>query len=226
MKAVQDHGGHVRQDQINDIVDMLLTLKKKERSLCLFNPDFLKSKIEQALDALALTMDDDDDDEENEGEDETREVQMNTTITDFRKNINHHHIQQQQRVLNTSSPITSPNLQNHYQPPPASSITSYQTNNNTNGTTTSSTTALSTTTTLTNNNHHHIIGGENEINGTKRKSHAIPIVAPTSTTATTLKSNTTTKNDIDEFLATFEGLSTLEKKQKLGDKLFPLVKVS
>lgn len=37
---------------VTEIVDMLLTLKKKERSLCLFNQDFLKSKIALALEAL------------------------------------------------------------------------------------------------------------------------------------------------------------------------------
>ncbi|KAI8338469.1 hypothetical protein BC941DRAFT_21032 [Chlamydoabsidia padenii] len=39
-------------DLASDIVDMLLTLRKKERSLCLFNADFLKSKVEQAKIAL------------------------------------------------------------------------------------------------------------------------------------------------------------------------------
>ncbi|KAI8377560.1 uncharacterized protein BYT42DRAFT_546237 [Radiomyces spectabilis] len=40
-------------DAVPEIVDMLWTLKRKERSLCLFNPDFLRSKIQLALDALA-----------------------------------------------------------------------------------------------------------------------------------------------------------------------------
>lgn len=41
-----------------DVVDMLLTLKRKERSLCLFNQDFLKTKIGLALEALEAFNDD------------------------------------------------------------------------------------------------------------------------------------------------------------------------
>ncbi|ORX57517.1 hypothetical protein DM01DRAFT_1334128 [Hesseltinella vesiculosa] len=49
---------------VPDVVDMLLTLKKKERSLCLFNQDFLKSKIELALEALEIFQTGEEDDEE------------------------------------------------------------------------------------------------------------------------------------------------------------------
>lgn len=52
--------------RVSSIVDLLLTLKRKERSLCLFNTDFLKEKIEAALDALD-TFEDDEDDDEKEG---------------------------------------------------------------------------------------------------------------------------------------------------------------
>lgn len=47
-----------------------------------------------------------------------------------------------------------------------------------------------------------------------RKSKAIPIVAPSSKT-----------NEIKEMLNSFEGKAIHEKKQLLGDQLFPLVKV-
>lgn len=44
-------------NELNDIVDMLLTLKRKERSICLFNPDFLENKINAALEALEICED-------------------------------------------------------------------------------------------------------------------------------------------------------------------------
>ncbi|KAI8097567.1 uncharacterized protein BX664DRAFT_276374 [Halteromyces radiatus] len=47
-------------ERASDIVDLLLTLNRKERSLCLFNSDFLKEKIGLALDALDAFEDDDD----------------------------------------------------------------------------------------------------------------------------------------------------------------------
>lgn len=50
-------------EDTSDIVDMLLTLKKKERSICLFNPDFLKDKIRAAIEALEVCEDDDEEDE-------------------------------------------------------------------------------------------------------------------------------------------------------------------
>ncbi|CAO3703677.1 unnamed protein product [Rhizopus stolonifer] len=48
----------VAGSDIRTITDMLLTLKKRERSLCLFNPDFLKEKINAAMDALEIFEDD------------------------------------------------------------------------------------------------------------------------------------------------------------------------
>lgn len=50
VEAVMRCGDYAKS--VNDIVDMLLTLKRKERSLCLFNQDFLREKIELALIAL------------------------------------------------------------------------------------------------------------------------------------------------------------------------------
>jgi len=43
-----------------DIVDMLLTLSKKDRSLCLFNPEYLAKKVAEAREVLEITHDDDD----------------------------------------------------------------------------------------------------------------------------------------------------------------------
>ena len=66
MEAVMRCGDYGKS--VSDIVEMLLTLKRKERSLCLFNQDFLKEKIQLAVDALE-TFDDDDDEDEDEDED-------------------------------------------------------------------------------------------------------------------------------------------------------------
>ncbi|KAL1922945.1 uncharacterized protein VTP21DRAFT_9321 [Calcarisporiella thermophila] len=57
----------VTHEYVDDIVDLLLTLKRKERSLCLFNPDYLKSKVRAARDALEIVG------EESEGESEAVE---------------------------------------------------------------------------------------------------------------------------------------------------------
>jgi hypothetical protein len=56
------------QNLVSDIVDMLMTLKKKERSLCLFNKDFIKGKIQLALEALETFGDGDDSEEDDEEE--------------------------------------------------------------------------------------------------------------------------------------------------------------
>lgn len=51
--------------QLDNVVDMLLTLKRKERSLCLFNQEFLKDKIQAAVEALEV-FDEEEDEEEND----------------------------------------------------------------------------------------------------------------------------------------------------------------
>jgi hypothetical protein len=57
-EAVRSARGDFNETMVNDVVDMLLTLKRKDRSLCLFNPDFLKEKIEAALEALEICEED------------------------------------------------------------------------------------------------------------------------------------------------------------------------
>lgn len=57
-EAVKRCGSYGKE--LHDIVDMLLTLKKKERSICLFNPDFLLDKINAALEALEICEDEED----------------------------------------------------------------------------------------------------------------------------------------------------------------------
>ncbi|CEG66043.1 hypothetical protein RMATCC62417_02697 [Rhizopus microsporus] len=114
--------------ELDDIVDMLLTLKRKERSICLFNPDFLKEKINAAIEALEIF-----DDEQEEPE-----------------------------VVVRDHAII---------PPP-------------------------------------------------RTSKAIPIVAPPS------PEETAKMTEIKNLLNSFEGKPIHERKQLLGDQLFPLVKAT
>ncbi|KAG0166543.1 hypothetical protein DFQ28_007184 [Apophysomyces sp. BC1034] len=76
-----DYGNHVM-----DIVDMLLTLKRKERSLCLFNQDFLRQKIKLAQESLEIF------DDESESEDEV-------VVVDIRKEH-----QQEPTVLRKTRP--------------------------------------------------------------------------------------------------------------------------
>jgi RNA recognition motif-containing protein len=56
--AVRRCGHYGRMTE--EIVDMLMTLKRKERSLCLFNQEYLREKAQLAVDALT-TCDDEDD---------------------------------------------------------------------------------------------------------------------------------------------------------------------
>ncbi|RCH80308.1 hypothetical protein CU098_004128 [Rhizopus stolonifer] len=43
-----------QQKDLNDLVDLIQSLKKRDLSLCLFNPTFLKQKIDEAYEALYL----------------------------------------------------------------------------------------------------------------------------------------------------------------------------
>ncbi|KAG1313052.1 hypothetical protein G6F64_002546 [Rhizopus arrhizus] len=121
--------------ELKHIVDMLLTLKKRERSLCLFNSDFLKEKINAAIEALEVF---DEDEEEEE-------------------------------VIVRKPSIR--NIPEHIIPPP-------------------------------------------------RISKAIPIVAPPS------PEETAKMAEIKKLLSSFEGKPIHERKQLLGDQLFPLVKAT
>lgn len=47
---LQEH----QQKDLNDICEMIQSLKRRDLSLCLFNPSFLKQKIDEAYDALYL----------------------------------------------------------------------------------------------------------------------------------------------------------------------------
>ena len=139
---------------VEDIVFMLLTLKRKERSLCLFNQDFIREQIKLARSALEIFKDDD---EEDEGGD------------------------------SPPTPVAQPPF------PITITSTSPQT-------------------------------------PTQRVSRAIPIVAPPS--AHPITSNNIDKlakvapNDINKFLVSIQNLPVTQQKEKLGDQLFPHVKVN
>ncbi|KAI7889347.1 uncharacterized protein EV154DRAFT_284373 [Mucor mucedo] len=160
-----------------DIVDMLLTLKRKERSLCLFNPDFLKDKVNLALEALATCneSESDDEDEDDEDDDDVDGLDMEYTMRN-----------RMAAAANMKKPLSPPLSQPVY----------------------------STPTTPTN---------------MKRESKAIPIVAPPTPKKSSLpveqQQQQPVKNkDVEALLLSFEGKPVHEKKQLLGDKLFPLVK--
>ncbi|KAI8989543.1 hypothetical protein BDB01DRAFT_782262 [Pilobolus umbonatus] len=52
--AVYQQLAEYQNRDLDDLVDMIQSLKKRELSLCLFNPTFLKQKIDEAYEALSL----------------------------------------------------------------------------------------------------------------------------------------------------------------------------
>ncbi|CAM0142542.1 unnamed protein product [Umbelopsis sp. WA50703] len=144
-------------EHVDDIVDMLLTLKRKERSLCLFNPDFLRSKINLAKEALELF------DEDSDSVKNSDEI-ISPLPTGLSKDASTDNSQFEKYLTIEQSQV----LQNNY-----------------------STASHKNTATISG-----------------------PIPGNASAT------------EIDNFLASLQGLSLFEKKQKLGDRLFPLVKAT
>ncbi|KAG2188499.1 hypothetical protein INT44_001253 [Umbelopsis vinacea] len=152
----------------DDIVDMLLTLKRKERSLCLFNPDFLKEKIKLAKEALELFVD---------------EASNNEKVY---------------------QPATSP------LPTGLSRELSIERNGHNNDQFERY------------SNDQYRSGGGYNMHVHKPRSQQ----SSTSPKSTGNTSNEATRSEIDNFLASLQGYSLFEKKQKLGDRLFPLVKAT
>ncbi|KAL1914663.1 uncharacterized protein VTP21DRAFT_8074 [Calcarisporiella thermophila] len=54
----------VTSEGVEDVVDMLLTLGRKERSLCLFNSEYLREKVRMAKEALEVVGEEDEEDQE------------------------------------------------------------------------------------------------------------------------------------------------------------------
>ena len=147
---------------LHDIVDMLLTLKKKDLAICLFNKEFLKAKIKQAKDALDIF-------------EEQKQQQHEKDYDEYHKDV--YYKEQEQTV---ALPPTRYN---------------------------------------------------NIVSIPPRSSRAIPIVAPPSSPLvkkpdTIIPKDKELSHEIEDFLSTLEGLTLHQKKQLLGDRLFPLVKVN
>lgn len=149
----------------DDIVDMLLTLKRKERSLCLFNPDFLKSKIKLAKEALELFVEESD---------------------------------PERSSLEATSPLPTGLSRDMPVEGDAGSREQSQFERY-----------------MTNEQFQELQGN---YNAPTHKSQ--PSSTPPNNTG-----KSATHSEIDGFLASIQGHSLFEKKQKLGDRLFPLVKV-
>lgn len=167
-----------------DIVDMLLTLKRKERSLCLFNPDFLHEKVQLALEALATCNETDSEEEEDDDDEDQDGLEMEYALRNPRKPT-------------SPPPTTTSPAQPYYTPVQRNAIPSPP------------------------------------IPSARRESKAIPIVAPppkptsvSNTSSSSASTSTAIKEEVESMLISFEGKPVHEKKQLLGDKLFPLVKVS
>lgn len=148
----------------DDIVDMLLTLKRKERSLCLFNPDFLKSKIKLAKEALELFVD----------ESGSHPEATSPLPTGLSRDI-------------PAEGDTRGHDSSHFE--------SYLTNEQ-----------------------YQVLHSNYNTAAQKSQSQQ----GGTSSSKTGAKA---THSEIDSFLASIQGYTLFEKKQKLGDRLFPLVKV-
>ncbi|KAI8066288.1 uncharacterized protein B0P05DRAFT_553712 [Gilbertella persicaria] len=189
-----------------DIVDMLLTLKRKERSLCLFNPDFLRDKVQLALEALATCNETDSEEEEEEDVDVEMEFTMRKMPSSKKSSVmmlpSPTHQQPYynpatsppiQREHNLSPPFIQPVKESKAIPiiaPPSTIVKAPSTK-----------TASLTKENLMNNNEK-----------TPEPSSASPIISSSA------------NKEIEELLVSLEGKPIHERKQLLGDKLFPLVK--
>lgn len=139
---------------VQDIVDMILTLKKKDLATCLFNKVFLKAKVRQAKYALDIFQ------EELQEEQEEQQEEVKPVATK-------HECHSKKEGHNITNVVSLPT------------------------------------------------------------SRAIPIVAPQPPASQdpVLLNDKELGEEIDKFLSTLNGLELHEKKQLLGDRLFPLVKV-
>ncbi|KAI8363884.1 hypothetical protein BD560DRAFT_403764 [Blakeslea trispora] len=229
----------------SDIVDMLLTLKRKERSLCLFNHDFLRDKVELALEALNTCneSDSEDENENEEGLDMDYAMRGSRAISNRQSTMIAMPSPPQQPYCNTSMPsiqrehnISPPFVQPIREskaipiiaPPPPSSTQK---------------TLQPTTTTTTTTTKPASLTQENLMNNQRATETTVPapvdavIVKTATSTVATPPTNSTPvaqaasgqksrRKEIEQLLFSIEGKPIHEKKQLLGDKLFPLVKAT
>ncbi|KAI8973767.1 hypothetical protein BDF20DRAFT_671612 [Mycotypha africana] len=254
-------------NQITEIVDMLLTLKRKDRSICLFNPDFLQKKVQLAIEALATCHDSDDEESKNdEIEDRSRRFTVTKKSGSPLPNT---------QGSFTPSPIATPAQQPIYYPVinPMMGVHPYHHNNNVaikppivreskaipivappslSSSDNTSTAQKSSSLTKENLVKNEKIAAENPPTsssaGTSTLTTAatevdkkITITTPTNTNTntsantsnynnniTTADQNTvaSSNDEIETLLNNIENKPVHEKKQLLGDKLFPLVKAT
>ncbi|KAI8141654.1 hypothetical protein BJV82DRAFT_618597 [Fennellomyces sp. T-0311] len=182
MEAVSRCGDYGKS--LPDIVDMLLTLKRKERSLCLFNHDFLREKIQLALDALDTFNEDDDDEEELDDYDQA--IRPPGDITPLPSNNSHSPLASVPSLMRQAPPQRVSKAIPIVAPPPEPAKSPSPNNNN------------------------------------------VVMKKPLTTTNGTSSSSSNghpQSQEVEQLLSSLEGKPVHEKKQQLGDRLFPLVKV-
>ncbi|KAF7730456.1 hypothetical protein EC973_002263 [Apophysomyces ossiformis] len=145
---------------VDDIVDMILSLKRKDRSLCLFNQEFLQSKIDLAKGAIEAF-------QEEHGE--NHQLSHSPTLTTFSSPSSPH--SKKESPLSSSFKHCPDTL---FVSPPSTVSSSQKLTEQTSSPTPS------------NSEYHEIVS----------------------------------------LLSSMENLSTVEKKQRLGDELFPRVKAT
>ncbi|KAI7869384.1 hypothetical protein BDF14DRAFT_1741911 [Spinellus fusiger] len=210
---------------VNDIVDLLLTLNRKERSLCLFNGDFLRGRIEHAKSAIEVFSDQD-----------MAETPMNATMTNTTHTTTTTVMTPMDKKPTSLGHGLFPEKLDHgnythwngsylpqQHPYPSSLMLNPNSTFNNNYPTTISTTLLG------------------DLSLPPRTSRAIPIVPPPSQIQQqqqasslhqekplppTEKEKEDIKSKALSLLESLTGLTGHEQKQRLGDKLFPLVKAT
>ncbi|PWN48406.1 hypothetical protein IE53DRAFT_389403 [Violaceomyces palustris] len=67
---------------VEDITDMLTSLPRKERALCLFNPDVLRQKVEEAREILEMTSADEEEEQEEQGHDGVKHAPLSKSTAE------------------------------------------------------------------------------------------------------------------------------------------------
>ena len=187
-----------------EITDLLLSLNKKERALCLFNADYLKSKVESAKSILSVLEDDPDptpptNKPENAVPSQETPPRRTTTQSGSPKTPDLSYSRGPSVAASPAAPVT-PNITS-MAIPPASSSTS----------TTATTTAVHTLATLARLPAKEIlkIAGGN----------------PVATTGLPLpKADPLVTRSTDEFIDSIQVRTIAQQKQAVGDKLFKVIK--
>ncbi|KAI9032663.1 hypothetical protein CLU79DRAFT_727352 [Phycomyces nitens] len=210
---------------VDDIVDLLLTLKIRERTLCLFNSDFLRDRIEQAKSALEVFSEEDEVVTPVEQEDRSycHSVVPLYSHNPYQHQLAHHNQSQFQHQSHQQSTLCQPdkatkmigrytatsqwnqpsvyNVPLLYPPKPLIFSGEFPTTINTT-----------------------LLG---DLSLQPRGSRAIPIVAPSAKQPSSTDPRDTSDSEeqkVTSLLNSIQGMSGIVKKQLVGDNLFPLVK--